>query len=61
MVMDCHVLLENGCLEKLLKFYDEGKDEGNLLQGPLLYDDLEGISTHFDLTTGAVICGVLGL
>jgi hypothetical protein len=49
MVMDCHVLLENGCLEKLLKFYDEGKDDGNLLQGPLLYDDLEGISTHFDL------------
>ena len=50
LVLDCHVLLEPGALKRLLDFYDAGKDEGNLLQGPLLYDDLKNISTHFDLS-----------
>lgn len=50
LVLDCHVLLEPGALKRLLDFYDAGKDEGNLLQGPLLYDDLNNISTHFDLS-----------
>ena len=51
LVMDCHVLLATGCLKKLLDYYDSGKDKGNLLHGPLLYDDLQGFSTHFDLST----------
>jgi|TARA_R110002020_G_scaffold137796_2_gene307382 hypothetical protein len=50
LVMDCHVLLANGCLNKLLDFYDKGLDKGNLLSGPLVYDDFENISTHFDLS-----------
>ena len=50
LVLDCHVLLEPGSLKQLLDFYDAGKDEGNLLQGPLLHDDLTHISTHFDLS-----------
>ena len=50
LVLDCHVLLEPGALKQLLDFYDAGKDEGNLLQGPLLSDDLTNISTHFDLS-----------
>ena len=49
LVMDCHVLLAPGCLKKLLDFYDKGQDKGNLLQGPLIYDDLANVSTHFDL------------
>tara|TARA_R100000664_G_scaffold26321_1_gene36483 strand:+ start:2548 stop:3378 length:831 start_codon:yes stop_codon:yes gene_type:complete len=49
LVMDCHVLLETGAIEKLLNFYDNGLDNGNLLQGPLLYDDLRSVSTHFNL------------
>ena len=49
LVMDCHVLVANGALERLLEYYDEGKDKGNLLHGPLIYDDLQGYSTHFDL------------
>ena len=49
LVLDCHVLLDPGCLTKLLEFYDKRKDEGNFLQGPLLYDNLIGISTHYDL------------
>jgi hypothetical protein len=45
--MDCHVLLTPGCLSKLIQFYDEGKDEGNLLQGPLIQDGLNSFYTHF--------------
>ena len=50
LVMDCHVLLATGCLKKLLNFYDKGLDKGNLLSGPLVYDDFVNISTHFDLS-----------
>lgn len=45
--MDCHVLLEAGSLKRLINFYDSELDNGNLIQGPLVYDDLQGISTHF--------------
>lgn len=45
--MDCHVLLEAGSLRKLIDFYDSEQDNGNLIQGPLLYDDLQNIATHF--------------
>jgi hypothetical protein len=48
MCIDSHVLLEPGSIKKLIDFYDFGKDFGNLLQGPLVYDDLISISTHFD-------------
>jgi hypothetical protein len=48
--MDSHVLLEPGSLKKLIDFYDSGKDYGNLLHGPLVYDDHTSISTFFDLT-----------
>jgi len=49
MCLDCHVLLEPGSIKKLIDFYDAGKDKGNLLQGPLVYDDFNNISTHFDI------------
>ncbi len=51
LVMDSHVLLEPGSLKKLLDYYDKGLDNGNLLQGPLLYDDLCNVSTHFDFSS----------
>ena len=49
LVLDCHVLLDPGSLKKLLEYYDAGKDERNLLQGPLVYDDMKNVSTHFNL------------
>jgi len=49
--IDCHVMLEAGSIEKLISFYDSFEDNGNLLQGPLIYDDMTSISTHFDLST----------
>lgn len=48
--IDSHVLIEPGALKKLINFYDEGEDNGNLLQGPLLYDNFKTVSTHFDLS-----------
>ena len=51
LVMDSHVLLAPGSLKKLLDYYDKGLDNGNLLQGPLLYDDLCNVSTHFDFSS----------
>tara|TARA_R100000995_G_C3456784_1_gene111007 strand:- start:82 stop:909 length:828 start_codon:yes stop_codon:yes gene_type:complete len=49
LVLDCHVLLDPGSLKKLLDFYDAGKDHKNFLQGPLIYDDMKNVSTHFNL------------
>jgi len=45
--MDCHVLLEPGSLSQLIAFLE--KDGGNLLQGPLVYDDHRHISTHMEV------------
>jgi Glycosyl transferase family 2/LicD family len=46
--MDCHVLLAPGALQKLLDYSDANPDSKDLLQGPLIYDDLTNISTHFE-------------
>lgn len=44
--MDCHVLLELGSVRKLIDGFESGRDQGHLLQGPMLYDDLEVGATH---------------
>ncbi|MAF44001.1 MAG: hypothetical protein CMI54_07560 [Parcubacteria group bacterium] len=46
--MDCHILFEPGSLKKLLDFYKQNPETNDLYQGPLVYDDLRNISTHFD-------------
>jgi hypothetical protein len=46
--MDCHVFFAPGSLKRLLKYYDENPDTSDLLQGPLLHDDLASVSTHFE-------------
>lgn len=48
MSMDSHVLLAPGSLYRLMDYFETGQDDGNLLQGPLLYDDLGNIATHFE-------------
>lgn len=57
LVIDSHVMLEAGSIKKLIDFYDSGEDEGNLLQGPLVYDDMQSISTHFDDTWSGYMWG----
>lgn len=46
--MDGHVMFESGSLKKLLDMYEANPDTNDLYQGPLVYDDLKNISTHFD-------------
>jgi len=50
MCVDCHIIIEPGSIKKLIDYYDSKEDCGNLLQGPLIYDDMASISTHFDLS-----------
>jgi hypothetical protein len=57
LVIDCHVLLEAGSIKKLIEFYDSGKDQGNLLQGPLLHDDINTVSTNFNDKWGSGMQG----
>lgn len=60
LAIDSHVMIEPGAIKKLIDFYDSNKDEGNLLQGPLLYDDHKSISTHFDLVWRGNMWGIWG-
>lgn len=46
--MDCHILLEKDVVAKLKGHLNKNKPDKNLLQGPLVYDDLKNISTHFE-------------
>lgn len=46
--IDSHVMIEGGAIEQLLAYFDAQPDCKDLLQGPLLNDDLRNISTHFN-------------
>lgn len=48
LIIDSHVLIENGGVRSLLAYFQQHPNCKNLIQGPLLYDDLKNISTHFD-------------
>lgn len=48
LILDCHVLIATGGLDALLSYYSSNPNTKNLIQGPLLYDNLNDISTHFD-------------
>jgi Glycosyl transferase family 2 len=45
--IDCHVLIANGALKRLIDYFEANPNTRDLLQGPLLYDDLNNYSTHF--------------
>lgn len=48
LIVDCHVLLVPGSIDALLYYYLNNPDCKNVVQGPLLYDNLKNISTHFN-------------
>lgn len=48
LIIDCHVLLIQNAINALLDYYLDNKNCKDLVQGPLVYDDLQNISTHFD-------------
>lgn len=46
--MDSHVLLEPDSVGRLIEYYDSHPDCQDLLQGPLIYDDLRTYSSHLE-------------
>ena len=46
--IDSHVFIEPGAIRKLIDYFDAHPETPDLLQGPLVYDDLSSISTHFE-------------
>jgi hypothetical protein len=58
--VDSHVLIEPNAIKKLIDYFEDGKDDGNLLQGPLIYDNLQNVSTHFDLKWSNYMWGQWG-
>jgi hypothetical protein len=56
--MDCHVLFESGSIKKLIEYYEQNPDTKNLLQGPMVYDNLKAISSHFDPVWRAQMYGI---
>jgi|SRR5271156_2110100 len=45
--MDCHVLIVKGALKRLMDYFDAHPQTDDLLQGPMIYDNLTSYSTHF--------------
>jgi UDP-glucose-4-epimerase GalE len=45
--VDCHILVANGALRRLLDYVEARPGTKDLLQGPMINDDLKGYSTHF--------------
>lgn len=48
MCMDCHVLPEQGTIERLADFFSDPSHKKDMVQGPLLGDDMVSLSSHFD-------------
>lgn len=60
MCMDSHVLVEPGAISALLKYYEKNPESLDLIQGPLVYDDIYNMSTHFDPKWQSGMFGVWG-
>lgn len=60
MCVDSHVLFPPGAIRGLVDYFERHPDTRDLLQGPLLYDDLRTFSTHFDPVWSAGMYGVWG-
>ncbi len=45
--MDCHVIFPSGAIDSLLKYYEDNPDCKNIVQGPMLYDNIKSYATHF--------------
>ncbi len=56
--MDSHVMFVPGALGKLLSYFHAHPNSPDLLQGPLIYDDLRNLSTHMDRIWSAGMYGV---
>jgi glycosyltransferase involved in cell wall biosynthesis len=55
--MDSHVLFAPGTITRLKQFYRTSPDTLDLYQGPVLWDSLDDVSTHFDPVWGSHMYG----
>ncbi len=60
LTIDCHVLIVAGAIKKLLEYYTNNPESRDLLQGPMIADDLTELSTHFDPVWKGGMYGVWG-
>jgi hypothetical protein len=58
MCVDSHVLFAPGAIRRLIEYLDARPDCFDLLQGPMVSDDLRSIATHFDPVWSAGMWGV---
>jgi hypothetical protein len=56
--MDCHVLIAPGGVRALMAYFDRHPHSRDLIQGPLLYDDLRTVATHWEPTWSRGMLGV---
>ena len=55
--LDCHVFVVPGALKRLLEYFEAQPGTVDLLQGPLVHDDLNTIATHFRPAWGSGMYG----
>jgi hypothetical protein len=60
LVCDCHVLFAPESIARLKQFFQAHPYCPDLLQGPLVYDDLKNQATHFEPVWRAEMWGVWG-
>ncbi|NBO99212.1 MAG: glycosyltransferase family 2 protein [Proteobacteria bacterium] len=58
LILDCHILLVQNALNYLLEYYANNPDCKDLVQGPLIYDDLINYATEFDTKWSGDMYGV---
>jgi hypothetical protein len=57
---DSHVLFAPGVIARLKAYYQDRPTTPDLLQGPIVYDDLQTMSTHFDPVWRGQMWGIWG-
>jgi hypothetical protein len=55
--MDCHILFETGSISALLRYFHRHPDTNDLIQGPLIWDDLKASSAYWDPEWGSGMFG----
>jgi Glycosyl transferase family 2 len=59
--LDSHVLIRPGAIARLIAYMQANPGSRDLLQGPLVYDDLKNLGTHFDPIWREGMYGVWGV
>jgi UDP-glucose-4-epimerase GalE len=58
--IDCHILIAGGALKRLIDYVKAHAQTKDLLQGPLIHDNLKDYSTHFNPEWQAGMYGTWG-